>query len=529
MLKSASHFMPKKPIYREFAFNPPQSDQTLQEWLFCEIRSAILDGRLRPGARLPSSRSLALNHALSRSTVTEAFRRLKLEGYINGLTGSGSFVAENLPDQYFQSMDGNLLAKNRVLTKRAHAVAKVKKTVPFEYNQRLGTPFQAFGPAVDRFPVDTWARLTSRVLRRVTPSELATGDAHGDLGLRNEILAHFGPARQVRCDIDRIVVVYGVQHALDLLCRILLRPGDPVWLENPGYHGARNLFCAAGATIIPAPVDERGLQVERAIKSLPVPKLIYLTPAHQFPTGAALALDRRFKLLCWAREHGITVFEDDYDGDFRFACKPLGSVQGLDTGDCVAYCTSFSKLLFPSLRLGFLVLPEHLLDPVLALRKATDRYLPVLQQKTLAEFMRTGEFGHHLRRMRELYAERWAVLAEAAQTYLSDRLDVQRAECGLQTAAWLAPGISDVKVAAAAAKEQLEIHPISPFYAAGKCRHGFLLGFGAVAPKELRSGAQRLAKVLRGFTPFQGGSEGRREPRVETGRNPGLGLKTASR
>jgi GntR family transcriptional regulator / MocR family aminotransferase len=500
MLKSANRFsMPKKPIYREFAFNPQQCDQTLQEWLFCEIRSAILDGRLRPSARLPSSRSLAVHHGLSRSTVTEAFRRLKLEGYITGLTGSGSFVAENLPDHYFQPIDGNLAGKNRRLTKPALAVVNVKETAPLEYNQRLGTPFQACGPAVEQFPIDTWARLTSRVLRRVTPSELAMGDPPGDLGLRSEILAHFGPARQVRCDVDRVVVVYGVQHALDLLCRILLRPGDPVWLENPGYHGAKNLFRAAGATIVPAPVDERGLQVEQAIKSLPVPKLIYLTPAHQFPTGAALSLDRRFKLLCWAREHGVTVFEDDYDGDFRFACKPLGSVQGLDTGDCVAYCTSFSKLLFPSLRLGFLVLPHQLLDPVLALRKATDRYLPVLQQKTLAEFMRTGEFGHHLRRMRELYAERWAVLAEAAQTLLSDWLDVQRAECGLQTAAWLWPEISDVKVAAAAVREQIELHPISPFYSAGKCRQGFLLGFGAVAPKELRSGAQRLAKLLREF------------------------------
>jgi GntR family transcriptional regulator / MocR family aminotransferase len=491
--------MPKKPLYREFAFNPPHCDQTLQEWLFCEIRSAILDGRLRPSARLPSSRSLAHHHGLSRSTVTEAFRRLKLEGYITGLTGSGSFVAENLPDQYFQSINGNLAAKSRAVTKPMRAVAKAKETVLLEYSQRLGTPFQACGPAVDQFPVDTWARLSSRVLRRVTPSELAMGNERGDFGLRSEILAHFGPARQVRCDIDRIVVVYGVQHALDLLCRVLLRPGDPVWLENPGYHGARTLFRAAGATIIPAPVDERGLQVERAIKSLPVPKLVYLTPAHQFPTGAALSLDRRFKLLAWAREHGVTVFEDDYDGDFRFACKPLGSVQGLDTGDCVAYCTSFSKLLFPSLRLGFLVLPHRLLDLILALRKATDRYPPVLQQKTLAEFMRTGEFGHHLRRMRELYAERWAVLSEVAQEYLGDWLDVQRAECGLQTAAWLLPGISDVKVSAAAAREHLEVHPISPFYAAGKCRQGFLLGFGPVAPKDLRFGAQRLAKLLRGF------------------------------
>jgi GntR family transcriptional regulator/MocR family aminotransferase len=491
--------MPKKPIYQELAFNPPKSEQTLQEWLFRELRSAILDGRLRPGARLPSSRYLALGNRLSRSTVTEAFRRLKLEGYITGLVGSGSYVAENLPDEYFQPIEGHLVRRYRVATKQVRAVTMIKKVLPFPSRQRFGCAFQASRPAVDQFPIDIWTRLTSHAMRRLTPSELVIGDVRGDLGLRNEILAHFGPARQVRCDVDRIVMVYGVQHALDLLCRTLLRPGDPVWLENPGYKRARNVFRAAGATIIPAPVDERGLQVEQAIETLPVPKLIYLTPAHQYPTGATLSLDRRFKLLTWAREHGVTIFEDDYDGDFRFSTKPLGSVQGLDVGDCVAYCTSFSKLLFPSLRLGFLVLPDHLVDPVLALRNSTDRYLPVVEQKTLAEFMRAGEFGHHLRRMRELYAERWSVFSEAAQNFLSDWLDVQQAECGLQTAAWLSPGISDMKVAVTAAREHLEVYPLSALYAAGKRRHGFLLGFGAVAPKELRSGAQRLGKLLRAF------------------------------
>ena len=491
--------MPKKPIYQELAFNPPKPEQTLQEWLFRELRSAILDGRLRPGARLPSSRGLALGNRLSRSTVTEAFRRLKLEGYITGLVGSGSYVVENLPDEYFQPIEGQLARRNRVAAKQVGAAATIKKVIPFPSRQRFGCAFQPSRPAVDQFPIDIWTRLTSRMMRRLTSSELVFGDARGDLGLRSEILAHFGPARQVRCDVDRIVMVSGVQQALDLLCRTLLRAGDPVWLENPGYKRARNLFRAAGATIIPVPVDERGLQVEQAIDTLPVPKLIYLTPAHQYPTGAALALDRRFKLLTWAREHGVTIFEDDYDGDFRFSTKPLGSVQGLDTGDCVAYCTSFSKLLFPSLRLGFLVLPDHLVDPILALRNSTDRYLPVVEQKTLAEFMRTGEFGHHLRRMRELYAERWSVFSEVAQNFLSDWLEVQRAECGLQTAAWLSPGISDIIVAESAARERLEVYPLSALYAGEKRRHGFLLGFGAVAPKELRSGAQRLAKLLRTF------------------------------
>src|SRR5260370_7799645 len=250
-------------------------------------------------------------------------------------------------------MDGNGGGSNSGEIKQVSTTAMIKKVIPFPSRQRFGCAFQPSRPAVDQFPIDIWTRLTSRTMPRLTSSELVFGDARGDLGLRSEILAHFGPARQVRCDVDRIVMVSGVQQALDLLCRTLLRAGDPVWLENPGYKRARNLFRAAGATVIPVPVDERGLQVEQAIDTLPVPKLIYLTPPHHSPTRAPLPLARPLTLLTWAREHGVTVFEDDYDGDFRFSTKPLGSVQGLDTGDCVAYCTSFSKLLFPSLRLGF--------------------------------------------------------------------------------------------------------------------------------------------------------------------------------
>jgi len=478
-------------MYQELALGPVAPGQTLQEWLFREIRSAILDGRLRAGARLPSTRSLAVRNQLSRSTVTDTFRRLNLEGYITGKIGSGSYVAQNLPDQYFQP------ERRTASVGRAHSGSQPSWLLPFQPLRKFGAAFQANRPALDLFPIDIWTRLSGRVLRRLSSSHLAAGDVRGEIELRQEILAHFGPARQVRCDLDQVVVVSGVQHALDLVCRVWLQPGDTVWLENPGYLGARNLFLAAGANIAPAPVDAQGLQVEHAIESLPIPKLIYLTPAHQFPTGANLALDRRVKLLAWARKHNIIIFEDDYDGDFRFATKPLGSVQGLDLGGCVAYCTSFSKLLFPTLRLGFLVLPVQLVEPILKLRNSTERFQPVPEQKTLAEFMRTGEFGHHVRRMRELYAERWAVLSGAAGRWLDDWLEVEPAECGLQTATWLRSGVSDLKIAALAAREGLEVYPISTLYAAGKPRQGFLLGFGAVAPRELRLGAQRLARVLR--------------------------------
>jgi GntR family transcriptional regulator / MocR family aminotransferase len=492
--------MPKRPIFQEIALTPWTPGQTRQEWLFREIRHAILEGRLRRGARLPSSRNLAVRNQLSRSTVTEVFRRLALEGYITGSIGSGSYVAENLPDEFLRAATGGNSHSNRAENKRTPVIESGPQLA--RPNRKFGVAFQTSFPAVDEFPIDIWTRLNGRVLRTLTAQHLAFGDPRGDYGLRDQILAHFGPARQVRADVDQIIAVQGVQQALDLLCRVLLRPGDTVWLEEPGYEGARSIFETAGAAIIPAPVDQRGLDVDRAIKTLPIPKIVYLTPAHQFPTGVALSLDRRFRLLCWARENKVIIFEDDYDGDYRFTTKPLGSVQGIEAGcyrngSCVAYFGSFSKLLFPSLRLGFLVVPADLVEPVLSLRKAVDRYLPISEQKTLAEFMRTGEFGHHVRRMRELYAERWSVFSETAGRYLSDRLDIQPTECGLQTAAWLAPGISDLEVSKAADREHLEVLPISTLYAGKKRRHGLLLGFGAVAPRELRAGAQRLAGVLK--------------------------------
>jgi GntR family transcriptional regulator/MocR family aminotransferase len=492
--------MPKRPVFQEIALTPWTPGQTRQEWLFREIRSAILEGRLRRGARLPSSRNLAVSNQLSRSTVTEVFRRLALEGYTTGSIGSGSYVAENLPDEFLRAATGRNLHSNRAGNTRAPVIESGPQLI--RPNRKFGVAFQTSFPAVDEFPIDIWTRLNGRVLRTLTAQQLAFGDPRGDYGLRDQILGHFGPARQVRADVDQIIVVQGVQQALDLLCRVLLRPGDTVWLEEPGYEGARSIFETAGAAILPAPVDQRGLDVDRAIKTLPIPKIVYVTPAHQYPTGVPLSLDRRFKLLCWARENKVVVFEDDYDGDYRFTTKPLGAMQGIDVGcyakgGCVAYFASFSKLLFPSLRLGFLVVPTDLVGPVLSLRKAVDRYLPISEQKTLAEFMRTGEFGHHLRRMRELYAERWSVFSETAGSYLSDWLDIQPTECGLQTAAWLAPGISDLEVSKAADREHLEVLPISTLYAGKKRRHGLLLGFGAVAPRELRAGAQRLASVLK--------------------------------
>lgn len=492
--------MPKRPIFQEIALTPWAPNQTRQEWLFREIRSAILEGRLRRGARLPSSRNLAVSNQLSRSTVTEVFRRLSLEGYITGSIGSGSYVAENLPDEFFRGAASRAARSNWAPFKPVPLMQN--RAQPAHPGRKFGVAFQTSFPAVDEFPIDIWTRLNGRVLRTLTAQQLAFGDPRGDLELRDQILNHFGPARQVRADVNQVIVVQGVQQALDLLCRVLVRPGDTVWLEEPGYEGARSIFETAGAAIIPAPVDQRGLDVDRAIKTLPIPKIVYLTPAHQYPTGVPLSLDRRFKLLCWARENRVILFEDDYDGDYRFTTKPLGSTQGIEAGcyrngSCVAYFGSFSKLLFPSLRLGFLVVPSHLVEPVLALRKAVDRYLPISEQKTLAEFMRTGEFGHHLRRMRELYAERWSVFSEAAGAYLSDWLDIQPTECGLQTAAWLSPGISDLEVSKAADRERLEVLPISTLYAGKKRRHGLLLGFGAVAPRELRAGAQRLASVLK--------------------------------
>src|SRR5262249_984903 len=306
-------------------------------------------------------------------------------------------------------------------------------------------PFRLYQPALAEFPMGIWARVAARRLRQASTSLLAEADPRGYAPLREAIAAYLGSSRGVNCSPDQMVIVAGVQQGLDLVARVLLKPGSSVWVEDPGYFGATAVFRNAGAKIIPVPVDQHGLDVFAGRRLAPRAKAAYVTPGHQFPLGMSMPVERRLSLLSWAAEVGAFVIEDDYDSEYRFEGRPIPALQGLDKRGSVIFLGSFSKVLFPALRLGYVALPSRLLDPVLALRIAVDFYPPALIQATLCDFMTAGHLGRHIRKMRELYANRLGALEDAARRYLAGLLDISHVRAGLSTVGFLQNGMSGQK------------------------------------------------------------------------------------
>src|SRR5262249_5435797 len=303
-------------------------------------------------------------------------------------------------------------------------------------------------------------------------------------------------ARGVRCTAEQVIIVAGIQQGLELTARLLLDPGDPVWVEDPCFFGVSAMFKALGAKIIAVPVDMNGLSVLEGQKRCDRAKLAYVTPAHQFPLGVTMSLDRRLKVIDWARRSGSFIFEDDYDSEYRYSGRPIPALQGLDHSDSVIFAGSFSKVLFPSLRLGYLVVPLELIDKFAAARYTTDRHSAVIDQAILCDFITEGHFGRHIRRMRELYASRLAVLRESVQRRLGEFLTIPETEAGVNTVGWLGNGINAEVVAQAAAERNVEVIPINRFALEKQTREGLLLGFGAVDDQELLRGVEDLTAAV---------------------------------
>lgn len=473
---------------------PPREGQERWRWLYTELRAAILDGRLKSGARMPSTRSLARQYGLSRGTATAAFEYLQSEGYIATQVGAGTFVAVALPEEptpTVQTLGAPDRPSQAGLSRRGQAAVEGVKLLP--PSRSIGKAFRSYEPAIDLFPVNLWSRVAGRVLRRAPRSLYGQGDSRGYLPLRRAIAEYVGAARGVRCDADRVIVTTGAQHALDLVTRLLLDPGDAVWIEDPGYPGALFTLRAAGARIIPIPVDDLGLYVEAGRQHAPGAKLAYVTPANQFPLGTAMSLERRLALLEWAAESDAWIVEDEYDAEYRYFGKPLAALQSLDHAGSVIYIGTFTKMLFNALRLGFLVVPERLVDAFAAAKSVVDRHAPTLEQAVLADFILEGHFGHHVRRMRQAYAERMSALAEAAKRRLGGRLDVVQAACGMRTIGWLKAEEDDTVVAARAWSRGLELVPLSLFAIRNVPRPALVLGFAGCAEAELRRGVEVLA------------------------------------
>jgi GntR family transcriptional regulator/MocR family aminotransferase len=465
--------------------------------LYEGYRQAILDGRLRPGQRLPSTRGLAGELGLSRITVLSAFDQLLAEGYCEGRIGSGTFVARSLPDGLSTPVAraGRDGATRRGGRRTLSRIAAALERSPAPWLMTPG-PFRVGDPAVGQFPLDIWSRLLSRRSRTIGAASLRYGDVLGYAPLREEIAAYLRTARGVRCEAGQVMIVSGSQQALEIAARALLDPGDQAWMEEPGYWGARDVLRAAGARLVPVAVDDEGLDVADGVARAPRARAAIVTPSHQFPVGGVLGAARRLQLLDWAREAGAWVIEDDYDSEYRYDGYPVAALQGLDRDSRVVYIGTFSKVLFPALRLGYLVIPPDFTARFAAVRHAIDICPPSFLQGVLADFIRDGHFARHLRRMRLLYGERRRALVQALRQELPGPLQLFGENAGMHLLAVLPRGWRDRPIAERAAREGLWVMPLSDLYLGRASREGFVLGYGDVPASDIPAAVRRLRSIL---------------------------------
>lgn len=487
--------MPKRTTALPLVLPPGDASQPAYRQLGDGLRTAILEGRLPPGTRIPASRDLADQLQLSRGTVVSAFELLQSEGYLEARVGAGTFVTETLPETLLQvSPSGD--QRTPAVANREHRYSEFGKRIVALEPSAMRPPraFRTNQPAPDLFPTKLWAKVSNHRLRRTRPDLLLGCDPLGYPPLRQAIADYLRVSRGVRCTGEQVIVVSGVQEAIDLVTRLLVDPGDRVCLEDPGYIGADRIFEAHGAVITPISVDGEGMNVPPT--DLHNLRFAYITPGHQFPLGMSMSLPRRLALLDWARTTGALLFEDDYDSEYRYSGRPLPALQGLDRDGSVLYAGSFSKVLSPALRLGYLVVPERFLDIFSAIKSVVSRYPPLFESAVLSDFISEGHFGRHLRQTREVYAARLAALLESASEQLAGLLEVSSVDAGLQTVGWLAPGLEAETAARAAAARDVEVTPLLRYSRLELPREGLQLGFAAVDEGEIRRGVRELATAL---------------------------------
>jgi GntR family transcriptional regulator/MocR family aminotransferase len=458
-------------------------------------REAIVERRLTSGQRLPSTRTLAGELNISRIPVLAAFDQLLAEGYVESRVGSGTFVSSTLP-----AHAGSLkrpAARLNIRQPGTRLIARRPTTLlrssPEPWLQGFGA-FRMSEPALDHFPFPIWSRLIARHSRGIRRDALNYGSPMGHLPFRQALAAYLRTARAVRCDAEQIMVVSGSQQALEITARVLLEPHQPVWIEEPGYGGARDAFAMAGAKLVPVPVDREGLDVAAGIKMCRRARAAYVTPSHQYPLGATMSASRRLQLLDWAQATGSWIIEDDYDSEYRYESQPIAALQGLDRDARVVYIGTFSKVLFPALRVGYLVIPPDLVDRFSAVRNAMDICPPALIPAALADFIVEGHFARHLRRTSLLYHERRRALVEGLRRTLP-RLQVVGAEAGIHLVA-LGDRPGDRAISQRAAREGLWAMPLSACYLGTPRQHGLVLGYGGTCVAEIPKAVQRLRRVI---------------------------------
>jgi GntR family transcriptional regulator / MocR family aminotransferase len=477
------------PIYRK-----------LYNW----FRGEIVSGRLRPGQKVPSTRELVSELKISRSTVLAAYQQLLAEGYLEGAHGSGTYVAKSIPDYLTRyaspnlrpSANGNPGNGPRDFSKLAKELLSYS-TPPLNPQFPPGSrAFNCGASALDRFPAATWSRLMARHLNHPKTTLLQYGLAFGYLPCREAIAEYLSVVRGIRCEASQVMIVSGSQHGLEISARSLLDPGDSVWVEEPAYLGGLRPLNAVGARPVPVPVDAEGLDVQEGIKRCPHARAVLITPSHQFPMGATMSASRRMTLLDWAAQNGSWIIEDDYDSEYRFGVRPIAALQGLDTDDRVIYVGTFSKILFPALRIGYLIVPKDLVPVFAQVRRLSDIFPATPLQAVLADFIREGHLALHIRRMRRLYLERHDILVSEIRRQLGRGFEIVTGNAGTHLVMLLPPGIDDQIVCQQAADKGIASLSLSSLCQETPRHRGLVLGYGAVDRQQIREGVSKLAVIL---------------------------------
>ncbi|ARV60760.1 aspartate aminotransferase [Nostocales cyanobacterium HT-58-2] len=477
------------------------SSLPLHQQLYEELRQAILTGRLLPGRRIPSTRQLAKCLGISRTTVTQTYDQLLSEGYIETIVGSGTFVCTQLPDDLLRSTPipspGKITRPPVKLSKYGESLIKTEDVPRVVKSEIIPINFRYGRPAFDQFPIRLWRRLLSRYCCSDLQWLDYSTDTLGYKPLRESISRYISRSRAVNCEPEQVIIVNGTQQALDLIMRLFIEPDDVIAMEDPGYLSARLIFQTQGAKLLPITVDESGLVVkDLAYHSNSQIRLVYVTPSHQFPTGAILSLPRRLELLTWARQTGALIIEDDYDSEYRYGDKPIPALQGLDHSDSVLYIGTFSKVLFPSLRIGYLVLPKGLVSPFARAKWLSDRHLPLLEQQVLADFIDEGHLERHIRKMRAVYDKRRQALVKALKVHFGEKATILGEQAGIHVMVQLHTPFSDEEIMQRAALLGIGMMSAAPHYLKPHSQSEFIFGYGELTEQQLEESICSLAQIL---------------------------------
>lgn len=470
--------------------------------LYESLRERIVEGELKPGERLPPTRAMARELAVPRNAVVAVYRQLLSEGYVDARVGSGTWVSHDLPDAHLTASPVHRVARNgsRATPRLSELARHAMATDPARLERQLARAerecitFSLESSLADELSTDIWNRLVRERMRRMPDGY---GAPEGCLELRRVLAEHVRRSRGISADPDQVVVVNGAQQGFDLLGRALLQPGSGVLMEEPGFRGPRLAFEALGARIVPCPVDRDGIDIRGVADE--TARLAFVTPSHQFPTGQVMSLARRRALLAWAEATNAIVVEDDYEGEFQFEGRPLPAIHALDGEGRVVYVGTFSRILYPDLRLGYMILPRSLVEPIAALKRLSDWFTPVTTQAALADFIRGDHYQRHVRRLQRQMRERRHTLLASLEAQFGDAVEVTGAASGLHVAVWFRePGPGAEETLLANARDlRVGVHPLSPFCATAPSRLGVLLGYSRLRDTEIREGVHRLAMAWR--------------------------------